>query len=101
MAARAQVGRRIESSGCGIRSTVARELLARRPGVCLLAPDLRGRGRSAAVGPPYGMAAHVADLPGVLDDAGVRRAALVGYSMGAFVVARLAAERPERAAALV
>jgi lipase len=80
---------------------VARELLARRPGVCLLAPDLRGRGRSAAVGPPYGMAAHVADLVGVLDDAGVRRAVLAGHSMGAFVVARLAAERPERAGAVV
>jgi alpha-beta hydrolase superfamily lysophospholipase len=34
------------------------------------------------------MAAHVADLLGVLDDAGVRRAVLVGHSMGAFVVAR-------------
>jgi lipase len=80
---------------------VARELLARRPGLCLLAPDLRGRGRSAAVGPPYGMAMHVADLLGVLDDAGVQRAVLVGHSMGAFVVARLAAEQPERARAVV
>jgi len=58
-------------------------------------------GGSAAVGPPYGMAAHVPDLLGVLDDAGVRRAVPVGHSMGAFVVARLAAERPERAGAMV
>jgi pimeloyl-ACP methyl ester carboxylesterase len=43
------------------------------------------------------MAVHVAGLLGVLDDAAVRRAALVGHSMGAFVIARLAAERPERA----
>jgi lipase len=90
----------ITASHMGWRA-VARELLARRPGVCLLAPDLRGRGRSAAVGPPYGMAVHVADLLGVLDDAGVRRAVLVGHSMGAFVLARLAAERPERAGAVV
>jgi lipase len=90
----------ITASHMGWRA-VARELLARRPGVCLLAPDLRGRGRSAAVGPPYGMAVHVADLLAVLDDAGVRRAVLVGHSMGAFVVARLAAERPERAGAVV
>jgi lipase len=90
----------ITASHAGWRA-VARELLARRPGVCLLAPDLRGRGRSAAVGPPYGMAAHVADLLAVLDDAGLRRAVLAGHSMGAFVVARLAAERPERAGAVV
>jgi len=90
----------ITASHMGWRA-VARELLARRPGVCLLAPDLRGRGRSAAVGPPYGMSVHVADLLGVLDDAGVRRAVLTGHSMGAFVVARLAAERPERAGAVV
>jgi lipase len=80
---------------------VARELLERRPDVCLLAADLRGRGRSAAVGPPYGMAAHVADLLAVLDDAGARRAVLAGHSMGAFVVARLAAEQPGRAGAVV
>jgi lipase len=90
----------ITASHAGWRA-VARELLARRPGVCLLAPDLRGRGRSAAVGPPYGMAAHVADLLAVLDAAGVRRAVLAGHSMGAFVIARLAAERPERAGAVV
>jgi lipase len=90
----------ITASHVGWRA-VARELLALRPDVCLLAPDLRGRGRSAAVGPPYGMAAHVADLLAVLDDAGVRRAVLVGHSMGAFVMARLAAEWPERAGAVV
>ena len=90
----------ITASHLGWR-TVARELLTRRPGVCLLAPDLRGRGRSASVGPPYGMAVHVADLLGVLDDAGLPQAVLVGHSMGAFVVARLAAERPERAGAVV
>jgi len=80
---------------------VARELLARRPGVCVLAPDLRGRGRSAAVGPPYGVATHVADLLAVLDQAAASRAVVVGHSMGAFVVARLAADHPARAAAVV
>jgi lipase len=90
----------ITASHLGWR-TVARELVARRPGVCLLAPDMRGRGRSAALGPPYGMATHIADLLAVLDDAGASRAVLAGHSMGAFVVARLAAEQPERAAAVV
>jgi pimeloyl-ACP methyl ester carboxylesterase len=78
--------------------TVARELDGR---ICFLAPDLRGRGRSARLPGPYGMAAHVADLIAVLDHVGTPSAVLVGHSMGAFVVARLAAEHPERAAGLV
>jgi lipase len=80
---------------------VARELVARRPALCVLAPDLRGRGRSAAVGRPHGIAAHIADLIAVLDDAAAARVVLAGHSMGAFVVARLAAERPDRAAGVV
>ncbi|HEY2702318.1 MAG TPA: alpha/beta fold hydrolase [Candidatus Dormibacteraeota bacterium] len=80
--------------------TVARELAGVR-GVCLLAPDLRGRGHSAALPGPYGMDVHVADLLAVLDHAGVQRAVLAGHSMGAYVVARLAAQHPERVAAVV
>jgi pimeloyl-ACP methyl ester carboxylesterase len=47
------------------------------------------------------MAAHVADLLAVLDHAGIRRVVLAGHSMGAYVVARLAAEHPERASGVV
>jgi pimeloyl-ACP methyl ester carboxylesterase len=78
--------------------SIARELDTR---ICLLAPDLRGRGRSASVPGPYGLAAHVADLIAVLDYAGAPKAVLVGHSMGAYLIARLAAEHPERAAGLV
>jgi lipase len=78
--------------------SVARELDG---GICFLAPDLRGRGRSATLPGPYGMAAHVADLVAVLEYVGAPSAVLVGHSMGAWVVARLAAEHPERAAGLV
>jgi pimeloyl-ACP methyl ester carboxylesterase len=78
--------------------SVARELDGR---VCLLAPDLRGRGRSAGLPGPYGMAAHVADLIAVLDYVGAPSAILVGHSMGAYLVARLAAEHPERVVGLV
>jgi pimeloyl-ACP methyl ester carboxylesterase len=78
--------------------TVARELDER---ICLLAPDLRGRGRSAGLPGPYGMAAHVADLIAVLDHVGTPSAVLVGHSMGAYIAERLAAEHPERAAGLV
>jgi lipase len=79
---------------------VARELTGEAP-ICLLAPDLRGRGHSAQLPGPYGMAAHVADLLAVLDHAGVGRAVVVGHSMGGYVVARLAAEHPDRVAAVV
>jgi pimeloyl-ACP methyl ester carboxylesterase len=79
--------------------TVAREL-ARLP-LSLIAPDLRGRGRSAGLPGPYGFAALEADLLAVLDEAGVERAVLVGHSMGGYAVARLAANHPERAAAVV
>ena len=78
--------------------SVARELDER---ICLLAPDLRGRGRSARLPGPYGMAAHVADLMAVLDYIGAPTAVLVGHSMGAYLGARLAAEHPERVAGLV
>jgi pimeloyl-ACP methyl ester carboxylesterase len=80
--------------------SVAREL-AGRTGISLLAPDVRGRGRSAGLPSPYGIAAHVADMLAVLDHLGVERAVLAGHSMGAYVAARLAAEHPERVAGLV
>lgn len=80
--------------------TVARELCSDAP-ICLLAPDLRGRGRSAHLPGPYGIAAHVADLLAVLDRAGAHRAILVGHSMGCDLAARFAADHPERVAAVV
>ena len=78
--------------------TVARGL---EPCICLLAPDCRGRGGSAALPGPYGIESHVTDLIAVLDDVGATSAVLVGHSMGAYVAARMAAEHPERAAGLV
>jgi lipase len=84
--------------GLMIWRTVARKL---DRSICFLAPDLRGRGRSARLPGPYGMAVHVADLIAVLDHVGASSAVLVGHSMGAYVVERLAADHPERAAAVV
>jgi pimeloyl-ACP methyl ester carboxylesterase len=80
--------------------TVAREL-AGRTAACLVTPDLRGRGRSATLPCPYGLATHVDDLTAVLDHVGADRAVMVGHSMGAHVAARLAADQPRRAAGLV
>ena len=67
----------------------------------LLAPDLRGRGDSAQLPGPYGMARHAHDLAAVLDDAGVDRAVVTGHSMGGFVAATLANLHPDRVLGVV
>lgn len=77
---------------------VARELDGR---ATLVAVDLRGRGASNALPPPYGLAAHARDTLAVLDRLEVERAVLVGHSLGAYVVARVAAEHPDRVSAAV
>jgi pimeloyl-ACP methyl ester carboxylesterase len=72
----------------------------RLPGVRLVAPDLRGRGRSEADG-DAGMSAHAADLVRVLDHLGIDATLVVGHSMGAFVSIVLAHQHPGRVDRLV
>lgn len=72
-------------------STVAEHLPDRR----ILAPDLRGRGRSNGLSAPYGLRTHAADLAAVLDDDGGGARTVLGHSMGAFVAVALAALRPD------
>ncbi len=62
--------------------------------VRFLAPDLRGRGASRDVPPPYGLAAHAADLTAVATAFGAKPV-LVGHSMGAFVAALALATAPD------
>src|SRR5262245_60436320 len=69
--------------------------------VTVLAPDLRGRGESAGLPGPFGMAAHVEDLVAVLDHVGCSRAVVAGHSMGGYIVARFAATAPDRVSAAV
>ncbi|HYH48421.1 MAG TPA: alpha/beta fold hydrolase [Acidimicrobiia bacterium] len=64
----------------------------------LLAPDLRGRGRSAGLGGPYGMDAHARDLVAVLDHVGCDRAVVAGHSMGGYITTRFAADASGRTA---
>jgi len=70
-----------------------------------VAVDLRGRGQSD--GPPagfdpaspatnYTMAEHAADVVGLLDALGLRRAVLVGHSFGGMLALYLAAHHPQR-----
>jgi pimeloyl-ACP methyl ester carboxylesterase len=60
----------------------------------LVAIDLRGRGGSAGMPGPYGMAAHAADLVAATEHLGPPLV-LTGQSMGAYAALRAAATRPE------
>jgi len=66
------------------------------PEVRLIAPDLRGRGRSSGLPGPYGMARHAADLEAVIEALKLPRATLVGHSMGGFVAVVAAHLYPDR-----
>jgi pimeloyl-ACP methyl ester carboxylesterase len=83
----------------GITSTsrtwlpIARALEGR---ASLIAIDLRGRGRSNALPPPFGIDAHVRDVIAVLDHFGLDRAVIAGHSLGAYIAARLATLHPDR-----
>ena len=66
------------------------------PQVRLIAPDLRGRGRSAGLPGPYGMLRHAADLEAVLQALKLPPAILVGHSMGGFVAVVAAHLHPDR-----
>lgn len=67
----------------------------------ILAPDLRGRGGSAALPGPFGFAAHARDLLAILDHYGVSQAVAVGHSMGAYVALELARTAPDRVGGVV
>src|ERR1700747_3684219 len=61
----------------------------------LIAVDLRGRAASRGLPPPYGTPAYVADLVAVIEQARIAPALVVGHSLGAYVVSRLAVEHPD------
>lgn len=61
----------------------------------VVAPDLRGRGRSNRLPGPYGLAAHAEDCAAVLEAVADEPVVVVGHSMGGFVATVLAARRPD------
>jgi pimeloyl-ACP methyl ester carboxylesterase len=65
------------------------------------APDLRGRGDSGALPPPYGFAAHVEDLIALLDFYELPAVVYVGHSLGAYIGLDLAIAAPSRLRGLV
>jgi pimeloyl-ACP methyl ester carboxylesterase len=71
------------------------------PSYRLIAYDLRGRGGSDKPEKGYSLAVHNEDLRGLLDHFGLRKAVLIGHSLGAHIAVRFAATHPERVAKLV
>lgn len=62
----------------------------------LIAPDQRGHGDSDRPDGGYGMDDFAGDAVRILDELGIRSAAVVGHSMGTFVARRLALLAPDR-----
>lgn len=68
----------------------------------IIAPDLRGRGRSRDLSAPYGLTTHADDLAAVLTGLGVAGPVPVaGHSMGGFVTMVLANHYPDLVSRLV
>lgn len=65
------------------------------PGRRIIAPDLRGRGRSNTLPGPYGMVRHAADLTALVRHLGLTEVTALGHSMGAFVVVVLQDRQPQ------
>ena len=72
-------------------------------GYLVFLPDGRGHGRSGGSHDEsdYGLAALASDVVAMMDDAGLERAVVMGYSMGAMVALAVAAEFPERVSAVI
>ena len=67
----------------------------------LVVPDLRGRGASNMLPPPYGLEAHASDCERILDHYKVEAAVVAGHSMGAVVSELLAVRRPGQIKGLI
>lgn len=81
------------TANCRCWDTTARQLF---PRFRIVAPDLRGRGRSGRPPSGYSVAHHVADLKRVMDHLGLAKAVIMGHSLGATITLAFAARHPER-----
>ena len=71
------------------------------PDYRLVAYDLRGRGDSDKPAADYSLTTHGRDLASLLDGLGLRRAVLMGHSLGAAIALRFAVDHPTRVRQLV
>lgn len=67
----------------------------------ILRYDKRGHGLSGMGPTPYRIEDHVADLAGLLDHLGLRRAVVCGLSVGGLIAQGLAQDRPDLVRALI
>ncbi|MGD0189785.1 MAG: alpha/beta fold hydrolase [Rhizomicrobium sp.] len=67
----------------------------------MLIPDLRGHGRSGNVAGPYDAAGLASDLDAVIEESGVERCSVMGYSHGGAVAQQLAHTHPARVSRMV
>ncbi|WP_084126950.1 alpha/beta fold hydrolase [Demequina sp. NBRC 110054] len=71
------------------------------PDLRLVAPDLRGRGRSQGLQTDGGLASHADDLAEIAAALGLRSPVILGHSMGAFVAVTAASRHPDLTSSLV
>lgn len=76
-------------------------VLRLRPRFRVVTWDVRGHGRSRPGGADFSIAQAALDLEAIMNALEVRRAVLVGHSMGGFVAQELALRAPDRVRGLV
>ncbi|GAB3123919.1 alpha/beta fold hydrolase [Glaciibacter psychrotolerans] len=69
-------------------------------GIRVVAPDLRGRGRSNTLPGPWNLPRLADDVVAMMDAREIERAPILGHSMGAFVGVWLAHRHPDRVSSL-
>jgi pimeloyl-ACP methyl ester carboxylesterase len=67
----------------------------------IVAPDLRGRGKTDKPAVGYSIPDHVRDVLDLLDLLGLERVVLAGHSFGGYVAIYIAAKHPERVEKLI
>jgi pimeloyl-ACP methyl ester carboxylesterase len=71
------------------------------PSFRVIAPDLRGRGKTDKPATGYTMADHARDVLSLLDALGLERVVLAGHSFGGYLAIYIAARFPERVEKLI
>jgi len=62
----------------------------------VIAPDLRGMGKSDKPDVPYSIGLYASDLLALLDELAIARCALVGFSLGGMIGLAMAVRKPQR-----
>ncbi len=70
-------------------------------GIRVIAPDLRGHGRSMTTESDYSITDMAADIIELMDQLQIREAVIVGHSMGGYIALEITRNFPERVSGLV